>query len=185
MSDPVRLQLMKDLFGSVAEEMGTTLERTGLSPNIKERRDFSCAVFDGAARLIAQAAHIPVHLGSMASAVESAVAQLSLAPGDEVLVNDPFAGGTHLPDLTLVTPVFLDGARAPGAGGRRGPWRTGLDARGRRYRTVSDTIPRARGRSSETSRSVLMPRVPHRSAPFLARARARQPCHEPPPTLTP
>ncbi|MBK7976741.1 MAG: hydantoinase B/oxoprolinase family protein [Deltaproteobacteria bacterium] len=104
---------MKDLFGSVAEEMGTTLERTGLSPNIKERRDFSCAVFDGAARLIAQAAHIPVHLGSMASAVESAVAQLSLAPGDEVLVNDPFAGGTHLPDLTLVTPVFLDGARAP------------------------------------------------------------------------
>ncbi len=111
--DPVRLQIMKDLFGSIAEEMGTTLERTGLSPNVKERRDFSCAVFDGGARLIAQAAHIPVHLGSMASAVESAVANVDLGPGDEVLVNDPFAGGTHLPDLTLVTPVFLRGRRAP------------------------------------------------------------------------
>ncbi|MFN7953369.1 MAG: hydantoinase B/oxoprolinase family protein [bacterium] len=111
--DPVRLQLMKDLFGSIAEEMGTTLERTGLSPNVKERRDFSCALFDARTRLVAQAAHIPVHLGSMALAVEAAVRHLTLAPGDEVLVNDPFAGGTHLPDLTLVTPIFLQGGRAP------------------------------------------------------------------------
>ncbi len=111
--DAVRLQLVKDLFASIAEEMGSTLERTGLSPNVKERRDFSCAVFDARCRLIAQAAHIPVHLGSMALAVEAAVAGVSCEPGDEVLVNDPFAGGTHLPDITLVTPVFLGRKRFP------------------------------------------------------------------------
>ena len=111
--DPVRLQLFKDLFASIAEEMGTTLQRTSLSPNVKERRDFSCAIFDSGARLIAQAAHIPVHLGSTQTAVEEVIARVSLGPGDEVLVNDPFAGGTHLPDLTLVSPVHLDGVDGP------------------------------------------------------------------------
>ena len=88
--------------------------RTAHSPNIKERLDHSCAIFDRDGRLVAQAAHIPVHLGSMPRAVEAAIAAGPLAPGDVVLLNDPYAGGTHLPDLTLVSPVFLPGARRRG-----------------------------------------------------------------------
>jgi N-methylhydantoinase B len=87
--------------------MGVTLMRTAHSPNITERLDFSCAVFDARARLVAQAAHIPVHLGSLPRAVEAALVLGPLRPGDTVLLNDPFAGGTHLPDVTLVSPVFL------------------------------------------------------------------------------
>jgi N-methylhydantoinase B len=102
------------LFTAVAEEMGATLMRAAHSPNITERLDHSCAVFDARARLVAQAAHIPVHLGSMPRAVEAALALAPFAPGDVVLLNDPFAGGTHLPDLTLVSPVFLPGRREPG-----------------------------------------------------------------------
>jgi len=105
--DAVTLALYRGLFTACAEEMGATLMRAAHSPNITERLDHSCAVFDARARLVAQAAHIPVHLGSMPRAVE---ASLELAPfrrGDAVLVNDPYAGGTHLPDLTLVSPVFL------------------------------------------------------------------------------
>ncbi|TMQ69969.1 MAG: hydantoinase B/oxoprolinase family protein, partial [Candidatus Eisenbacteria bacterium] len=109
----VRLALYRGLFSSCAEEMGVTLMRAAYSPNIRERLDFSCAVFDGRARLVAQAAHIPVHLGSMPRAVEAARALGSFAPGDAVLLNDPFRGGTHLPDLTLVSPVFLSRRHAP------------------------------------------------------------------------
>jgi N-methylhydantoinase B len=111
--DGVSLALYQGLFAACAEEMGATLMRTAHSPNIKERLDHSCAIFDGGARLVAQAAHIPVHLGSMPHAVEAALARGPLAPGDTLILNDPFAGGTHLPDITLVTPVFLARSRAP------------------------------------------------------------------------
>jgi N-methylhydantoinase B len=111
--DGASLALYQGLFAACAEEMGATLMRTAHSPNIKERLDHSCAVFDGRARLVAQAAHIPVHLGSLPRAVEAALAAGPLAPGDVVLLNDPFAGGTHLPDLTLVSPVFLGRAPQP------------------------------------------------------------------------
>src|SRR5436309_6490432 len=113
-TDPIAAEVFRHLFTSVAEEMGVTLERTAHSPNIKERIDHSCAIFDALGRLVAQAAHIPVHLGSMPRAVEAALALGPLAPGDVVLLNDPYAGGTHLPDLTLVSPVFLPRARGRG-----------------------------------------------------------------------
>jgi len=111
--DGVALSLYQGLFTACAEEMGAALMRSAHSPNITERLDHSCAIFDARARLVAQAAHIPVHLGSMPRAVEAALALGPFAPGDAVLLNDPFAGGTHLPDLTLVSPVFLAGGRAP------------------------------------------------------------------------
>ncbi len=107
--DPITLEIFKHLFASVAEEMGVTLRRTAYSPNIKERLDFSCALFDGEGRLLAQAAHIPVHLGAMPASVRSAIERCSpFAPGDVVILNDPYLGGTHLPDITLVSPVFID-----------------------------------------------------------------------------
>jgi N-methylhydantoinase B len=109
--DAVELSLANDLFAACAEEMGVTLMRTAHSPNIKERLDHSCAIFDDTGRLVAQAAHIPVHLGSMPRAVEAARARGPFVPGDVILLNDPYAGGTHLPDLTLVSPVFLSPAR--------------------------------------------------------------------------
>ena len=103
--DPTTLEIYRALFTSVAEEMGVALRRTAFSPNIKERRDYSCAVFDSAGRVIAQGDHMPVHLGSMPMAVAAALNDIKFAPGDVVAVNDPFAGGTHLPDVTLVMPV--------------------------------------------------------------------------------
>ena len=106
--DPVTLEIFKHLFASVAEEMGVTLGRTAYSPNIKERRDYSCALFDGDGRLLAQAAHIPVHLGAMPASVRAAIAECApFAPGDVVVLNDPYLGGTHLPDITMVSPVFV------------------------------------------------------------------------------
>ncbi len=108
--DPISLEVFKNLFASVAEEMGVTLQRASFSPNIKERLDFSCAVFDGQARMIAQAAHIPVHLGSMPASVEYAVQAFeSFQEGDVIVLNDPYRGGTHLPDITMVSPVFAGG----------------------------------------------------------------------------
>ncbi|PYS89944.1 MAG: 5-oxoprolinase [Acidobacteria bacterium] len=103
--DPTTLEIYRALYTSVAEEMGVTLRRTAFSPNIKERRDYSCAVFDAEGRVIAQGDHMPVHLGSMPMAVAAALQSTTLAPGDVVALNDPFAGGTHLPDVTLVMPV--------------------------------------------------------------------------------
>src|SRR5205809_6605678 len=87
--------------------MGITLGRSAHSPNIKERRDYSCAVFDPQGRLVAQAAHIPVHLGAMPTAVEAAMPLAPFAPGDVAILNDPYLGGTHLPDITLVSIVYL------------------------------------------------------------------------------
>jgi N-methylhydantoinase B len=112
-SDPVELEIANHRFAGIAEEMGVVLGRTALSPNIKERRDYSCALFDAAGRLIAQAAHIPVHLGATPLSVRAAIAAVRMAPGDVVVLNDPFQGGTHLPDVTCVAPVFLDGGRRP------------------------------------------------------------------------
>ncbi len=104
--NPIRLEIFKNLFRSVAEEMGAALRRSAFSPNIKERRDYSCAVFSGAGEVLAMGDHMPVHLGSMPMSVAAALEALTLGPGDVALLNDPYAGGTHLPDLTMVMPVF-------------------------------------------------------------------------------
>lgn len=117
MVDAISLEVFNNLFASVAEEMGTALQRTAYSPNIKERRDFSCAVFDSRARMVAQAAHIPVHLGAMPLSVEKALALFTLHAGDIVILNDPYLGGTHLPDITMISrsstdPPFYVASRA-------------------------------------------------------------------------
>ena len=104
--NPILMQVFKNRFAAIAEEMGVTLNRTAFSPNIKERRDFSCAIFDQSGDMIAQAAHIPVHLGSMPLSVKAAIESCTMAEGDMVMLNDPFQGGTHLPDITLVAPVY-------------------------------------------------------------------------------
>jgi N-methylhydantoinase B len=104
--DPIELAIFKSAFHSIAEEMGATLRRTAFSPNIKERRDYSCAVFDADGRVIAMGDHMPVHLGSMPMSVRAAVDALSFDPGDVAILNDPYAGGTHLPDITMVLPVW-------------------------------------------------------------------------------
>ncbi|MCC7208981.1 MAG: hydantoinase B/oxoprolinase family protein [Anaerolineae bacterium] len=112
--DAISLEVFKSLFASIAEEMGAALQRSALSPNIRERLDFSCAVFDAQARMAAQAAHIPVHLGSMPASVKAAVdAFETFAPGDVIVLNDPYRGGTHLPDVTMITPVFVPGQPTP------------------------------------------------------------------------
>ena len=111
MADPIKLEVFKNMFGSVADEMGTVLQRTGFSPNIKERLDFSCAIFDANTDMVAQAAHIPVHLGSMPMSVKCAIEAGNIKNGDVVILNDPYRGGTHLPDITMVAPVFLEGER--------------------------------------------------------------------------
>jgi N-methylhydantoinase B len=111
--DPLRLDVFRHLFSAAAEEMGAALLASSFSPNIRERRDFSCALFDGRGRMIGQAAHLPIHLGSTPLSVRSAIERVAMAPGDAVLLNDPYAGGTHLPDLTLVSPVHLPGSVRP------------------------------------------------------------------------
>lgn len=117
--NPTRLEIFKNLFHSVAEEMGAALRRVAFSPNIKERRDYSCAVFDEGGEVLAMGDHMPVHLGSMPMSVAAAISALRLEPGDIALLNDPYAGGTHLPDLTMVMPVFLPGGPRRNRGGRR------------------------------------------------------------------
>ena len=109
MVDPISLEVFKNMFTSVCQEMGVALQRTAYSPNIKERRDFSCAMFDPLGQMVAQAAHVPVHLGAMPFSVEAAIERFmgSFRPGDVVILNDPYLGGTHLPDITLVAPVFV------------------------------------------------------------------------------
>ena len=108
--DAIELALFASRTQAVCDEMGMVLRRSAFSPNIKDRLDFSCALFDPAGALFAQAAHIPVHLGSMAFAMADVVAQIDWRPGDVVMFNDPFLGGTHLPDVTVVEPVWLDEA---------------------------------------------------------------------------
>jgi N-methylhydantoinase B len=108
--DPVTLEVVRNATAAVAEEMNATLVRTAYSPNIKERKDCSCALFDADGAMVSQAENIPVHLGAMPFSVAAAVERFDFDPGDGVLLNDPFAGGAHLPDLTLVSPVFHEGA---------------------------------------------------------------------------
>jgi len=117
--DPIELEVFRHLFAAVAEEMGERLMRSAYSPNIKERRDFSCALFDASGEMLAQAAHIPVHLGSTPMAVRAVIDAFGLdikgtVPINEVyVVNDPYAGGTHLPDITVVQPLVLPGDDRP------------------------------------------------------------------------
>lgn len=107
--DPIALSIFASRLNAVCDEMGAVLQRAAFSPNIRDRLDFSCAVFDAKGQLCAQAAHIPVHLGSMAYAMQDIVSQLDWQPDDMVIVNDPYLGGTHLPDVTLIAPLFYSG----------------------------------------------------------------------------
>ncbi len=111
--DPIELAVFKSATRSVAEEMGAALRRTAFSPNIKERRDYSCAIFDTDGQVIAMGDHMPVHLGSMPMSVRAAVDALSLEAGDIAILNDPFAGGTHLPDITMVLPLLVEEKNKP------------------------------------------------------------------------
>jgi len=121
-ADPVLLEVFNNLFMNVAEQMGLSLQNTAHSVNIKERLDFSCAVFDARGNLIANAPHMPVHLGSMSESIRTIIeANPRLAPGEAYVLNDPYRGGTHLPDITVVTPVFLDDGPLSGAGSAPAP----------------------------------------------------------------
>ena len=117
--DPVRLELFNHRFSAIAEQMGVQLQQSSRSVNIRERLDFSCALFDAGGQLVANAPHIPVHLGSMGESVAALLAdgasgrRPALQPGDVILSNDPYAGGTHLPDITAITPVFAPGGARP------------------------------------------------------------------------
>src|SRR6185436_19519788 len=112
-AESLHLEVFHHLFAAAAEEMGASLMRSSFYPNIQERRDFSCAVFDGEGRMLNQAAHIPIHLGSIPLCVRAALDAFVLERGDVVVLNDPYRGGTHLPDVTLVTPVFLSKSSRP------------------------------------------------------------------------
>ena len=112
-SDPVELELFRHLLVSITEEMGIVLRKTAYSANIKERRDYSCAVYDETGETVAMGDHMPVHLGAMPLSVRHAMNDFRLGPGDVVILNDPFRGGTHLPDITAVAGVFLPGKAKP------------------------------------------------------------------------
>jgi N-methylhydantoinase B/oxoprolinase/acetone carboxylase alpha subunit len=107
--DPIELELFKNVFVAISEEMAAVLGRTALSPNIKERKDFSCALFNRAGETLAQGSHIPVHLGAMPLSVQAALRAVTFEKGDLVILNDPYRGGTHLPDITCISPVFIGG----------------------------------------------------------------------------
>jgi N-methylhydantoinase B len=109
MLDPISFEILKNSLISSAEEMGVVLRKSSFSPNIKERRDFSCALFDASGQLVAQAEHIPVHLGAMPYSVQAVLKEFKedLSEGDDIILNDPYRGGTHLPDITMVSPIFF------------------------------------------------------------------------------
>jgi N-methylhydantoinase B/oxoprolinase/acetone carboxylase alpha subunit len=109
--DPIELELFRNLFVSIAEEMGAVLRKTSYSANIKERRDYSCAIYDAAGETVAMGDHMPVHLGAMPLSVRHALDAFTLRPGDVAILNDPFRGGTHLPDITAISGVFLHGGK--------------------------------------------------------------------------
>ena len=146
---------------SIAEQMGATLVNTACSVNIKERLDFSCAVFDGRGDLVANAPHLPVHLGSMGASVKAVLARHrgALRPGDAYLLNSPYAGGTHLPDLTVVTPVFAGATARTAPARRRG-------GRRRRPRPCSSSPPAPTTPTSAASR-------PARCRPAAAASKRR------------
>ncbi len=113
MFNPINLEIFNNLFSTICEEMGVVLCKSSFSTNIKERKDFSCALFDGRGEMVAQAEHLPVHLASMSMSVEEAIKAVAMSDGDAVILNDPFQGGTHLPDITVVTPFFYKGSKKP------------------------------------------------------------------------
>ncbi|GJQ60626.1 MAG: N-methylhydantoinase B [Candidatus Scalindua sp.] len=113
MFDPINLEIFNNLFSSLCEEMGVVLCKSSFSTNIKERKDFSCALFDCRGELVAQAEHLPVHLASMSLSVKEAIKAVKMGGGDSVILNDPYRGGTHLPDITVVTPFFSKRSRKP------------------------------------------------------------------------
>jgi len=120
-ADPVMLEVFNNLFMNIAEQMGLRLQNTAYSVNIKERLDFSCALFSAAGELIANAPHMPVHLGSMSESIKTVIARNpQMQPGDVYVLNDPYHGGTHLPDVTVVTPVYLDAPTLPAVAAPRG-----------------------------------------------------------------
>jgi N-methylhydantoinase B len=112
-TDAIELEFFRQLLTSIPEEMGAVLRKTAFSPNIKERRDYSCAVYDGRGETLAMGDHMPVHLGAMPASVAYAIAGAPLGPGDVVVLNDPFRGGTHLPDITAVSAVYVKGRERP------------------------------------------------------------------------
>ncbi|HZD11896.1 MAG TPA: hydantoinase B/oxoprolinase family protein, partial [Candidatus Binatus sp.] len=107
-NDPITFEIVKNSLENIADEMGIVLRRSSFSPNIKERKDFSCALFDRDGRLVAQAEHIPVHLGAMPHSVRTILTRFrnDIGEGDVFILNDPFHGGTHLPDITVIQPIF-------------------------------------------------------------------------------
>ncbi len=107
--DPISFEILKNSLISIAEEMGVVLRKSSFSPNIKERRDYSCALFNASGQLVAQAEHIPIHLGAMPYSVQAAMKEFKddLVEGDDIILNDPYRGGTHLPDITMVSPIFF------------------------------------------------------------------------------
>ena len=143
---PAELEILQNAVTFIPEEMGIALRRTAYSPNIKERMDASCALFDAEGRMIAQAEHIPVHLGSMPVTIEVLREEMggNLAEGDQVIVNDPYRGGSHLPDITLVRPIFHRGSLR----GYSEPLATPPSSRS----TGSPPSTRSRPRSSHTAR---------------------------------
>jgi len=150
--DAAELEIFKNLLHSVAEEMGAALRRSAFSANIKERRDYSCAVFDGRGRAVAMGDHMPVHLGSMPMSVEAARAALALEAGDIAMLNDPYSGGTHLPDITLVMPVAAEGKGAARKHSRRSDGARPLVTGGRRTRIQGEAAGFARSSTSQTGR---------------------------------
>ena len=149
-TDPVKLEIFKSLYSSVAEEMGISLRRSAFSPNIKERRDYSCAVFDQKGVLIAQGDHMPVHLGSMPMSVKAALETVSLQPGDVVVLNDPYAGGTHLPDVTMVAGVWGSSQKSV-VGSRLGKGRKHPDLLDRGQRAVNPELRMNRSSAQPTT----------------------------------
>ena len=113
MFNPITLEIFNNLFSTICEEMGVVMCNSSFSTNIKERKDFSCAFFDSSGEMVAQAEHLPVHLASMSMSVKAALASVQMSDGDTVILNDPFQGGTHLPDITIVTPFFYSGSKKP------------------------------------------------------------------------
>ncbi|HZI18619.1 MAG TPA: hydantoinase B/oxoprolinase family protein [Pyrinomonadaceae bacterium] len=153
--DPTTLEIYRALYTSVAEEMGLVLRRTAHSPNIKERRDYSCAVFDARGRVVAQGDHMPVHLGSMPLAVAAALAQAPPGPGDVIALNDPFAGGTHLPDVTLVMGVFDEGGEGKEAKRERAE-----EGKGEGVTVAADSRRQGKGRGREKASPDISPAPP-------------------------
>ena len=161
------LEIFNNLFMSVAEQMGVRLQSTAHSVNIKERLDFSCAIFDAAGQLIANAPHMPVHLGSMGESIKMVLRRNrgSIKPGDVFMLNDPYHGGTHLPDITVVTPVFGTDDRAGDIlffvasrghhaeiGGITPGFHAGLQHPGRRGRRAHRQLAAGRGRRAARGR---------------------------------